>query len=93
MYEIKQNGVRISLEDKARYVRMQSNGTYCLCGEIDAHGVVVNNDYICPLVGRSEILGDAVAIEEINGAALLADAEAALADLGIEPEEVPDEEL
>lgn len=43
MYEIYKDGVRISIEDKARFVKLQSNGTYCLCDEPEAHGVVVNN--------------------------------------------------
>ena len=46
MYEIKKNGKHLSYEDVIRYVKLQSNGIYCLCSDDEATGVVVNNDYI-----------------------------------------------
>lgn len=83
MYEIYKDGVRISIEDKARFVKLQSNGTYCLCDEPEAHGVVVNNEYICHLEGKPPIpVAETVSIVEINGSSLLTDALAALTELG-----------
>lgn len=64
MYEIHKDGALLSREDKARYVKLQSNGVYCLCAEHDATGVVVNNDYIESLAG--------VSVKEFNGAKKLA---------------------
>ena len=69
MYEIYKDGVRISIEDKARFVKLQSNGTYCLCTENEAQGVVVGNDYICHLEGKPALPGvETVTIEEFDGA-------------------------
>lgn len=84
MYEIKQNGAHLSYEDKARYVKLQANGTYCLCAETEAQGVVVNNDYIAQLDGRPALPDATVAvtIEEINGETLIADMQTALSTLG-----------
>ena len=85
MYEIYKGGVCISIEDKARFVKLQSNGTYCLCDEPEAHGVVVNNEYICHLEGKPPIpVAETVSIVEINGSALLTELDAAIIDLEYE---------
>jgi hypothetical protein len=85
MYEIYKDGRVISYEDKARYVKLQSNGTYCLCDEPEAHGVVVNNEYICHLEGKPPIpVAETVSIVEINGSALLTELDAAIIDLEYE---------
>ena len=69
MYEIKKNGKHLSYEDVIRYVKLQSNGIYCLCSDDEAAGVVVNNDYICRLAGRAELPDvETVNFDEINGA-------------------------
>ena len=85
MYEIYKDGSVISYEDKARYAKLQSNGTYCLCDEPEAHGVVVNNEYICHLEGKPPIpVAETVSIVEINGSALLTELDAAIIDLEYE---------
>lgn len=85
MYEIYKGGACISIEDKARFVKLQSNGTYCLCDEPEAHGVVVNNEYICHLEGKPPIpVAETVSIVEINGSALLTELDAAIIDLEYE---------
>lgn len=85
MYEIYKDGVSISIEDKARFVKLQSNGTYCLCDEPEAHGVVVNNEYICHLEGKPPIpVAETVSIVEINGSALLTELDTAIIDLEYE---------
>ena len=72
MYEIKKNGKHLSYEDVIRYVKLQSNGIYCLCSDDEANGVVVNNDYICHLAGRAELPDvETVSFDEINGASAL----------------------
>lgn len=69
MYEIIKNGAVISVEDKAGYVKMQSNGIPVLCSEDEAHGIVVDNKYICHLEGKPPIAGaETVTISEFNGA-------------------------
>ena len=71
---INQNGAILSTEDKARYVRMQSNGVIVLCPENEAQGVVVNNDYPVNLDGRPPLPGvdTTVQLTEFNGPARLA---------------------
>ena len=69
MYEIKKNGKHLSYEDVIRYVKLQSNGIYCLCSDDEAAGIVVNNGYICHLAGRAELPDvETVSFDEINGA-------------------------
>lgn len=63
MYEIKKNGKHLSYEDVIRYVKLQSNGIYCLCSDDEATGVVVNNDYyimLKPNLKRYYLLPDLV---------------------------------
>lgn len=82
MYEIKKDGKHLSYEDAARYVKLQTNGIYCLCPENEAEGIVVNNDYICHLKGRNELQDvETVSLEEINGAAALYDAQTELEEM------------
>ena len=84
MYEIYKNGVLLSREDKARYVKLQANGIYCLCAESEAMGIVVNNDYICHLDGKPALFGmDTVTMREVDDSAMLTDALNALAILGV----------
>lgn len=82
MYEIKKNGKHLSYEDVIRYVKLQSNGIYCLCSDDEATGVVVNNDYICHLAGRAELPNvETVSFDEINGASALYNAQAELEEV------------
>ena len=82
MYEIKKNGKHLSYEDVIRYVKLQSNGIYCLCSDDEATGVVANNDYICHLAGRAELPDvETVSFDEINGASALYNAQAELEEV------------
>lgn len=82
MYEIKKNGKHLSYEDVIRYVKLQSNGIYCLCSDDEATGVVVNNDYICHIAGRAELPDvETVSFDEINGASALYNAQAELEEV------------
>ena len=82
MYEIKKNGKHLSYEDVIRYVKLQSNGIYCLCSDDEAAGIVVNNDYICHLAGRAELPdAETVSFDEINGASALYNAQAELEEI------------
>ena len=51
MYEIKKDGVRISLEDELRYVKTQPNGVTVYCGKEEAEAVEINNSYNEPIRG------------------------------------------
>lgn len=69
MYYVIKDGAVISTEDKARYVKLQDNGVYVLCPEVDAEGIVVNNDYVCHLSGKPPLPGvDTVSLVEFSGA-------------------------
>lgn len=61
MYEIKKDGVRLSLEDELRYVKTQPNGVTVYCGKEDAETIEINNSY-------NESI-DGLEIIEFNGAA------------------------
>jgi len=75
MYEINKNNTRLSIEDKVRYVRLQSNGIYVLCDESDAQGIVVNNEHIYHLAGRHALPdAETVTTHEFSGAQALQDA-------------------
>ena len=72
MYRIVKDGSVLSTEDKARYVRLLDNGTYALCSEGEADGVVVNNDYVCSLERGAPLPGlDTVSVVEFDGVAHL----------------------
>lgn len=73
MYTITKNGTLLSTEDKTRYCKYQSNGTWCLCPIGEATGIVVNNTTI-------EQLADVV-VTEINGQAVLAEKDGYTAEL------------
>lgn len=79
MYEIKKDGVRLSLEDELRYVKTQPNGVTVYCGKEEAEAVEINNSYNEPIEGLEII--------EFNGAVQVTDMEAALERLGYEEEE------
>lgn len=90
MYKlIKNDGAILSTEDKARYVKMQSNGVLVLCPESEAQGLVVDNDYAVNLEGRTPIpdIEITVSLSEFNGPDKLAavTAEGAALAQGREP--------
>lgn len=88
MYRILKDGTIVSLEDKARYIKLQSNGVLVLCDEDEAHGIVINNDYAATLEGRPQIPGtETVTMQEFDGAQALAEAQAALNELGVNTDE------
>lgn len=68
MYKVYKDGELLSIEDKGRFVKMQSNGVMILCPEYEAQGVVVNNQYACHLEGKPLLEGcETVTIEEFDG--------------------------
>ena len=76
MYEILKNNTRLSLEDTARYVRLQTNGIYVLCDGQDAQGIVVNDEHIYHLEGRPALPDvETVTLREFSGAQALNDAQ------------------
>jgi DNA gyrase/topoisomerase IV subunit A len=86
LYQITKNGIAVSVEDKKRYIKLQSNGTYRLCPESDAMGIVVDNTRVCNLDGVDPLPGvsESVSISEINGQALLQNTERTLTDTEID---------
>jgi hypothetical protein len=82
MYNIIKDGIVIGTHDKIDYVKLQRNGIYCSCSEAEAHGVVVNNNYVCHLQGRSPLPNvDTVSVVEFSGASMLAQANAEISSL------------
>ena len=43
MYRLKKDGHEIALANEMRYIRMQDNGAYGLCGKQEADGVAADN--------------------------------------------------
>lgn len=74
MYKILKNGALFSLEDELRPVIKNRNGIWIPCEFSKAEGVVIGNDYVEPIEGLE--------IHYMDGAAQIADMEAALELLG-----------
>ena len=82
MYRLTKDGKGIALANTMHYIRMQENGTYGLCGKLEADGVADDNTVY--LFG-----GDIDTIDFVDGVAAIdeaiADTEAAFAILqGVE---------
>lgn len=43
MYRLTKDGNEIALANEMRYIRMQENGAYGLCGKLEADGVAADN--------------------------------------------------
>lgn len=74
MYRILKNGALLSIEDELRPVAHNRNLIYIPCDLSKAEGIVIGNDYVEPIEGLE--------IQYVDGAAQLADMEAALTLLG-----------
>ena len=67
MYSLKIDGNEIALTNEMRYIRMQSNGAYGLCGKQEADGVAADNKvyHFDSDIDTVEYFDGQAAIEEI----------------------------
>ena len=81
MYEIRKDGVRLSLEDELRYVKNQVNGVAVYCDKEDAETIEINNSYNESIEGLEIIeFNGAAQIDRMNAAGA-----AAVQSLNAEP--------
>ena len=81
MYQIAKDGAVIATVDRLQFVRQQPNGIVINCPEADAQGICVDDvfyhlPWLPTLPGAED-----VTIEEFNGAAVIAESEAAVDEL------------
>lgn len=79
MYRIVKDGMLIGLTDKPNYIRKQDNGSYGLCPECDAQGIVFEG-VVYHLLGRDGMADvDHVTLEEVDAGSLMRDNQANIA--------------
>jgi len=81
MFEVTKGGAVIARVDKLQYIKQQRDGTVINCNEREARGICVNDTFYhlpwaAPMAGTED-----VTIEEFNGAAVIAESEAAVDEL------------
>lgn len=76
MYQIIKDGTVLATVTSPVWVRKQDNGSYGLCSEVDAQGVVLDGT-VCHLDGRDELEGtETVVLGEISEVAYRKEQEA-----------------
>ena len=81
MFEVTKGGAVIARVDRLQYVKQQRDGTVINCAEKEAQGICVNDvfyhlPWAAPMAGTED-----VQINEFNGAAVIAESEAAVDEL------------